>query len=395
MDAAVVTDGWQLTWLRERLHTSDRMALIACVTVRLAAVVMLLYTIPLVWPHFAQPVWAVVTGFGLVTGTALVVWLWLRAGTVRRHTLTVDLPLGAAALAAGPWIAHPGDTPGWTYFPLPYTVQVSFTLGFACRRALGAVAAGALWAGVCVVSMVTISGADPVATAAGAGPSYLAYPLVGWLCARVQRRMAATLDTARSAAVDQAARLAAERERVRHVRALHDRLLQTLEALARNGMVTDLVLRGQVRAQAEWLRLYVEGGGGAEPDGLASGLVAAVRAARRLGLRVEVNDASLQLRSGIPELPADQREALVGATHQLLSALAGRSPGTILRVQGQAGGVLVTILSEGRAEPPDPAQVVGARATVAVVGGTVTVEPLPYLEIWVPPSTPGDGPGAW
>src|SRR5262249_11803114 len=153
-------------------------------------------------------------------------------------------------------------------------------------------------------------------------PAYLLNPAVGWLSARTLRRQAAALDAAGLAAVNQAGQLAAAAEHARHARALHDRVLQTMETLARGHTIPDEALRARIVEQTAWLRRFIETGQVNQDEDLAAGLAAAARVAGRAGIRVQLNDARLR---GAPDsggLAPAQREAPVHVVPHAISAIA-------------------------------------------------------------------------
>lgn len=376
---------WLVSWARDRMHSMDWIVVVVGTTVRVAGIGSMLYAIPMVWSHFRRPGLAVVLAVGLSIETGVVVALWLRDRAVRRYTLLIDLPTGVLALVVGGAVAAPTGPIGWTYFVYPYTVMAALALGFACRSVLGTVTCGLIWTAANVATAVGFRDAPALAVAIGVAPSYLANPTIGWLVAREQRRVAVELEQARARAMRRAGDLATARERARHARALHDRVLQTLEALVRDELVTDPRQREDLVEQAAWLRSYVERGAFEVHEDLATGLEAATRAARRAGVRVELNDGRLRASAALPELPADKRETLVEATHQLLSALGSGGGPTVVRVVPEGRAVLVTILSAGQGVPPDLARISRVRDCLTAAGGSLVFEPAPpYLEARVP-----------
>ena len=77
--------------------------------------------------------------------------------------------------------------------------------------------------------------------------------------ARALRRSSHLVDVAHQRLTGREAELARAKERSRHARILHDRVLQTLEILSQGDFVTDPALRGHIRAEASWLRAFVRG----------------------------------------------------------------------------------------------------------------------------------------
>ncbi|BCB83012.1 sensor histidine kinase [Phytohabitans suffuscus] len=371
--------------LSGRAAGRDRWVLAVGITVRLAAVVMLLCALPLIWHRLPYPGWSVLLVLALTAETAAVVTWWLWRGRITAGPLVLDVLTGVLALAVCPILNAPHAVVGWTGFPYPHTVLVSFTYGLAPRRLWPAVAGGAALAATSAAGSVAIDQVS-LGHALLAVPGFLVNPTVGWLTARLMRRTSDQVESARTQAVAAAADLATARERNRHARALHDRVLQTMETLARGRTVAPEALRAQVVDQAAWLRHFVETGQASDDEDLPAGLAAATRAAVRAGVTVRLNDARLRLAAhpGVGDLPRERRDALVSAVHHTLTAIAGASGEVIVHAAPDRGGVLVTVLATGPAPPPSPDDVTELEQRLAPVGGRVVVEALPYVELWVP-----------
>jgi signal transduction histidine kinase len=357
--------------------------LLSGVYVRLAAVLLLGYGVPLDWPHLRYPAWSLLLAVGMAAETALVVAWWLRRGPVA-WPLVVDLPAGVGAIVASGMLTAGNDTwtgyVFWTGYAFPYTVVVAITFGLVYRTLVPALLCGVVWGVAQLAVAVGIDGRSLSDSAFVVLP-YLLYPAVGGIGARLYRAGIAKLDAARELAARQAAEIAAARERARHAQALHDRVLQTVETLTRDRVVADAALAERLAADAVWLRRYVETGELDQGDDLSSELAAATRA---VGVPVELNDAELRL-ADAPRLRAPVREALVEATHSALADLtAGDGSAAVVRAERHRGGVLVTILTRGPATRVDEEDLARVRDRLAEVGGQLTVEPAPYAELWVP-----------
>jgi hypothetical protein len=371
-------------WWVRTVPGRDRLVLLAAVVVRLAAVALLVYSVPMVWRHLPYPGWTLLLAAGAgVESLAVVAW-WLRQRRPDPRTLLADLPAGLAVLVVGGALAPRHGVVGWTWFGYPYTIVLSFAVGLVCRSWRCALGSGAAWAAGCLATG-TLVRHGPFGPSLGAVPPYLVVGAVGWLSARLLRRTTDELERAGATAVREAAALATSRERDRHARALHDRVLQTLETLARGDAVADPAIRATVAEQAGWLRSYVETGR-ADGDDLAAGLAAVVRLAAREGVAVELNDARLRFAGTAPELPPRRRDLLIEATHHAVVALGRQGAEVVVRAGPDNGGVLVTVLAA------HPAGTVGDCAReladtqehVRRAGGRASVEPLPYVELWLP-----------
>jgi hypothetical protein len=99
---------------------------------------------------------------------------------------------------------------------------------------------------------------------------------------------------------------------------------------------------------------------------------------------VQLNDARLRTGEPSAELGTAQRETLVQAVHQAIAAITGTASGVVVRATPEGDGVLVTVLATGPAHAPDPDEVAELSARLSTVGGSLVVEPVPYVELWVP-----------
>jgi hypothetical protein len=362
-----------------RVPVVRRPLMLVGVTVRLVGVLMLAYAVPLVYHRLPHPGWFLaVVAVVAVHGLAVLGW-WLWRGEIVHATVLSDLPLGAAALFVGPVLAAPEAQPGWTMLAVPYTLFLSYTCGLVCRTAPGSVGVGAAWGASAIAGMLAAGRWMP-SSALLLLSAYLVIPAVGWGTARLMRRITGELEAAHSVAVRDAAELAAARERARHQAALHDRVLQTLEMLGRGGAVNSAELREQVRSQAAWLRGYVETGRADQAADLSWHLAAAVRAAAP-GVVVELNDGGLGAGDPGGGLTARQRDVLVDALRATVTAL-GRHGSVVVRAESAPGAVLVTVLAN--AAKPVVIDLEDVTAEVEAAGGTVFVEPTPYVELRMP-----------
>jgi hypothetical protein len=83
----------------------------------------------------------------------------------------------------------------------------------------------------------------------------------------------------------------------------------------------------------------------------------------------------------LPELGAAQRNALVAATHYLLSVLAKDNRVAVVHVDSVAGEVLVTVVVTDGGAAPEPDDVVVVRGILTDAGGALRVDPEPFFEL--------------
>jgi hypothetical protein len=351
--------------------------LLVGVVFRLSGVVMLAYVIPLVWHQLPHPGWSALLAAVLCVVGLAVAGYWLRQGRLSRWSLVADVPLGAVALVLGELLGRHGGAIDWASFPYPYAVFTAVALGLVCRSPVGALACGSTWAAAYVLGALAF-GPTTVPRALAGTVSFLVNPLIGYVCARLLRQAAEELERASRAALAEAAALAAEAERSRQARALHDRLLQVLEALVRDGAVGDEAVRNRLAVKAAWLRSYVSTGRVEQSADLVTALAAVA------GTDAEVLDACLHATDPTGGLTPDQQAALVTATGRVIEALSGAGGEITVRAAPERGGVLVSVLSTG-AQPPSPGLLGEMTALLDGHGGRADGESVPpYVELWLP-----------
>ncbi|MDQ2873503.1 MAG: hypothetical protein M3Y33_01185 [Actinomycetota bacterium] len=177
--------------------------------------------------------------------------------------------------------------------------------------------------------------------------NFWAYALIGWLTVGMLRRVGRRLDEARDAAEARAARLGRERERHQIARDLHDRVLQTLEFLARGECLTEPWVRDRLAEETAWLRGRIDGAFAQQGRGaLLAALEEVVREQTRAGLRVDVNTAGA---ADVP-VPLPALEALLGAVTEALTNVRKHSGGAsaVLRVVCMPAELTVTVVDRGR-----------------------------------------------
>src|SRR5262249_1963917 len=171
-----------------------------------------------------------------------------------------------------------------------------------------------------------------------------------------------------------------------YTRMLHDRVLQTLEMLAKGDWLADRDIRSLVMAEAAWLRGGVAGESPDRPDNLLAGLQAVVRDQARRGIHVELNDSALRAARRRDLVPARVAEAVCGAVGEAVtnaSKHAGVDEVVVRAVLDPRDRALrVSIVDHGRGF--DPTVVVpgtglarSVRGRMAAVGGTVRVDSAP------------------
>jgi hypothetical protein len=359
----------------------DRQILLAGLTVRAAAMALFAVAVLLATPAPGQRLAATIVTAVVALEAAVVVAWWLRRDRVATAALWLDLPFGMALIIAGTALTTAGTGGDWSGFILSYTVLASLTVGFAHRGISAAALSGLLWGLASFGAAVIIAHKPPLAAAAFLLPSYLINPIVGATCGRLLRSSAAAFEAARDAELRHAAAVAEARERVRYGQALHDRILQTMETLARAGVIGDDGVRDRVRAQAAWLRRFVETAE-LEPDGFPERLTTVAREAEAAGTRVELNDAALLVHPA--PLPPPLSDVVIDSARRLLAALGGPGVRIVMRVTVEPTSLMLTLLSRSADGALPETDIAVVRAAVLAAGGELDVEPLPYIQLRVP-----------
>jgi signal transduction histidine kinase len=300
---------------------------------------------------------------------------------------------GELVAGAGIHVSIYGQT--WTYFIYQYSLIVIIGVGQSFRRLPAMLAVSAVPAAAYAVVSITRLGEMPGNAVLDAAP-YLLHSGVAWLVTNALRRSSHEVDVAHRALTGREVELAGERERARHARMLHDRVLQTLEVLGQGDCVTDPALRGHVRAEAIRLRSFVRG----EPDGAATDLPGALAAVAQemaqSGLAVQLNTA--QLASALrwrAEPSADITQALVGAAREALVNVLKHAGIRTAIVHAELGvtTLTVSVLDHGcgfdrRMREPGFGLTTSIGGRIAAVGGEMSIESKPgmgtYVELRVP-----------
>jgi signal transduction histidine kinase len=312
-------------------------------------------------------------------------------------------------LAAGThiYLSVYGQT--WTYFVYQYSLIMIVGVGLSFRRLPVMFAVSAVPAAVYAAVSITQLGETPWNAALDAAP-YLLHSGVAWMITNAFRRSSHEVDLAHRILTDREVELAAERERARHARMLHDRVLQTLEVLGQGESVADPALRGHVRAEATRLRSFVRGDSdGTVTDGTVTNLPGALAAVAqemtRSGLAVQLNTAQLANALRWRAKPsAETTQALAGAAREALVNVL-KHAGTrsaVLHAELDKTTLTVSVLDhgcgfDGRLREPGFGLTTSIRGRIAAVGGEMSIESQPgmgtYVELRVPAPAHVSAPG--
>ncbi|WP_204049084.1 hypothetical protein [Microbispora siamensis] len=337
---------------------------VASAVIRIVALGQVWIAVPLIWGRLARPAAGLGLAALLTAAAALVLYLERRRGAPTPHTLALDLPVGVIALVSGAWVCSRSGFSGWSYFAYPYTGYLTLTFGSRCRRLPWALANGAVFGVTYAVVAVATRQESPV-PAVGVVVTYLVNAVLGWICAHWLRRTNRDLRRARQEAVTQAAEVAVGRERARHARAVHDHVLQTFETVARMDAIADPGLRGQVAADAAWLRDFVRWGNDSAGAELRQGLVRAAVSASKAGLDVRIQDAALADPAALTRVPLPVQRELTSAVEAVFARLAGTARRLAVRVEPTDNSARIVIV----VTDPSPAQVAAPLAGLGTLPG--------------------------
>jgi signal transduction histidine kinase len=311
----------------------------------------------------------------------------LRARRVRSRWAVADLAFTIVVLAAS---AMANVRYGGLYVAYPYSVICSVAFGVGLRR-LSAVLAATVFLAAGYLYGGGYLHADPASHVVINAITYLPNTVVAWAVSRQLRRMGRELDASRS----REAMLARDQERLRHARMLHDRVLQTMETLARGQWIADAVLKARVAEEAVWLRGLVEGTDEAAGGDLLGQLGKLAARAARDGLHVELNHATVRGSAILAALDSQRSAALASAVSEALTNVVkhAATASAVLRLTATPVALVVTVLDQGRGfDPATQPEGMGLkesiRGRITESGGTVRVDTAPgagtYLEITMP-----------
>jgi signal transduction histidine kinase len=352
---------------------------------RIGGLVQVAGALSAVWTQYRHPWVAVSLALAVGVESTVVATRWLRHRRVGPRWLTADTAFCAVVLVANAWTVPVSTVHSWAFFMYPFTLIACVGVGVGYRQLWQVLAAAGGLASAYFISALLLLN-EPTWNAGPNCLSYFANAVVTWFVARELRRSGRVADTREAEALAQAAALAREREAARFTRMLHDRVLQTMELLARGDGVADPELRSLVMEEAAWLRGLVAGEPAGDPGDLLAALRAVVLDHARRGVHVELNDRALHDRARRQRVPAPVVEAVCGAVREAVTNVgkhAGVDEAVVRAALDPGDAVLrISVVDQGRGF--DPAVVVpgtgllrSVHGRMAQVGGTVRVDSAP------------------
>ena len=272
---------------------------------------------------------------------------------------------------------------------LPLTVTTAVSTRLSSSRSLG-MAATSILTGTYAVSVAPSirRGGHEATTAFANIMSYWGFFLAVGRLVQLLRGYSDQVETAKSEAVEHGQRLAAEAERNRQHRLLHDSALQTLEMVASSWEGTEPVLRGRAAAEAGRLRRALRGVSD-DSDELEVALEALAAESAELGVTVELIIAENTPGSG-PNVRTIQ-----DATRELIANVAKHSGVRAAVVRATLGnnGLEITVRDhgigfDGKSQPLGFGLSQSVVARIEEVGGKSEIWSAPghgtRVTLWVP-----------
>jgi signal transduction histidine kinase len=267
-------------------------------------------------------------------------WVARRVWKVKSYSqsgvIWVDTGFGVAGLIAMTSTMDRDDRTAFMNWMCPLTIGAATGASVAIEDGRASKAVPGLLAGAYLFSVRSClnAGGSQVATALANTASYAGFYSAARVAVGRLRKDSEKLEAAREETLIERERLAAERERNREHRLLHDSALQTLELVAKNADLDAEFVRSQARKEARVLRRAISG----EP--LATSLVQGIRV-----LADEFHDADgLQVELALVDIDVEvsdeSAEAVLGAVREALTNVtkhSGASNAVVTVAQDQAG----------------------------------------------------------
>jgi len=368
------------------LADSERVMLWSLSVVRAATWTQLAAVAVINWDAFGHP--GAVMGMVVVAGlesAAVLGWAWARGTVAGPRLIAIDVCANTVMLVAMNPLLRSAADPYTANVFYPYAAGSMSIAGVALARLLAVIAVSAAVA--CAYALSSVAWFRFGVLLPQNVLAFVGLAVISWGISRHYRRLSRALDRASAETAQRAAELAQNREhnrmlreRERAFRDLHDRVLQTLEALSRLGLVADPWARRQIAQDAIWLRRLISDEMRDPATDLVSALGELQQELAGAGLAVEVNAADaagVSLPQGRTSIVASAvREALVNVVKH-----AGTTRATVRACRSRAG-IEVTVVDHGCGFAPDRVRsgtglTRSVAARVREIGGTVEVESAP------------------
>ena len=246
-------------------------------------------------------------------------WVARRVWKVKSYSepnvIWVDTGFGVAGLIAMTSTMYRDDRTAWMNWMCPLTIgagtgaSVAIEYGRASKVVPGLLASTYLFS----VRSCLSAGGSQVATALANTASYAGFYSAARVAVGRLRKDSDKLEAAREETLIERERLAAERERNREHRLLHDSALQTLELLATNAELDSEFVRSRARREARVLRRAISG----EPH--ATSFIEGIRTLADECLDADGLQVELALVDTDLEVSDETAAAVLGAVREALT----------------------------------------------------------------------------
>jgi len=322
-------------------------------------------------------------------------WLARRVWRVQSFSeprvIWFDTGFGVAGLSLMSSTLCVADRTAFMNWMCPLTIGASTSASVAIEGKLSAAVPGLLGSAYLIsVRSCLREGGSQVATALANTASYAGFYTAARVAVGKLRRDSVELQRAREEIVIERERLAAERQRNREHRLLHDSALQTLELVATNAELDPEFVRSQARREATMLRRAISGESPA--TSLTQGIRELADQSVQDGLRVE-----LALVDVDADVTPETAEALLGAMHEALTNVAKHAGTTqaVVSLSCDEVGVRISIRDRGKGfDQSTETEGFGTKNSIVArlsdVGGSASIDSSPgrgtKVTLWAPNS---------
>jgi signal transduction histidine kinase len=261
------------------------------------------------------------------------------------QTIWFDTGFGVAGLLSMTSTMHADDRTAWMNWMCPLTIGAGTGASVAIADSRASRSVPSMLGGAYILSVRSCfrGGGSQVATALANTASYAGFYAAARVAVGKLRQDSEKLEGARHQTLIERERVAAERERNREHRLLHDSALQTLELVATSDELDLEHVRDQARREASLLRRAISG----ERD--ATSVVEGIR-----GVADESIAAGLRVELALVDLDVDVEtqftEALLGAVREALKNIIKHSGANraVLTLAREGDGIRIGIRDHGK-----------------------------------------------
>jgi signal transduction histidine kinase len=297
------------------------------------------------WRSYRRPRLAVLMWLAAVAESLWIARVsWRRQSFAEPSIAVAEATAGVVGLVALSSATEPEGRTSWVNWMTTFTMGTSGISGAALPPGQGVAMTGLL-AGTYVKTVWgnLKAGGSQAAAGLGNATGYFAYTVCTRTLIEGLRQSAREVTEARQEAVTRGSRLAAEEERNRQHRLLHDSALQTLEAVARNWDLGEGTVRARAASEAFDLRRALAGDAPSS-SGLLSDLGRITEEFNHRGLQVQ-----LISEDALDSTDSESTRALTDAVREALANVYkhAETRDAVVRVAVQDGELTVVVRDYG------------------------------------------------